>query len=747
MKINEKKTTNEPDEYRNNSLSSSKSSRDKSVNGNQTINSSRDSATQRSVHQNETIDENANHSTVNFFKRNFNKLKKKSTFYISGQNGTALVEVYLLKNGWKRDLEKNCEDIKLRWCEVKTSNNYSEFREGEQMIYQIPNNKLLTTKIGLLVSLRDYDRVMNKVHKGKSKIMPYQSFFQESYRLDVKDDRNAFFDTYKEKELWISKPTGANQGRGIYLIRSTEEVERIKNLYTEVEEKTKKKRKVPAARLVQRYVTNPLLLDGKKFDVRNYMLIASGQPYVVFYRDGYCRLTCTQYDRNSKDLCSHLTNQAMQKKSPLYEENKEETVWSMDRFNNYVNENYCNENSNKVPLNWVNTILKKKCQQIMLHCFNAVRHRLDGKRGYFDLIGCDFLISDDFQVTLLEMNSNPALHTNCSVLKNVTPRVVEQTLGLSIEVFEKACRGERILPLTTQHDCVLLYNDDHFELIEKQEKIRQLSELRRQAKSAQRRRNFNPKNFIYRRSYNTSKTSTKSDQQKESPANSVNAKYSNTSINKSAVNKSTTSTSGAQSSNRVSSPPNTVTYRNKYKHVVSKVGQIFNVPNNKPASECELTSTEATPTVINITTNTDQQNKNEQNSEVESKMCDYTKQFGKITTVSNSNKLRSNEVKYPPLLIRSQNERLLNKVNRKSTKSLKIASRNSDTSNEEQKAFSKKSFSQNSNFYFKSMSTTSVSSLKEARLLGWLLVENEDEQSKTSLCKPSVAHYSRCFYK
>ena len=74
-------------------------------------------------------------------------------------------------------------------------------------------------------------------------------------------------------------------------------------------------------------------------------------------------------------------------------------------------------------------------------------------------------------------------------------------------------------------------------------------------------------------------------------------------------------------------------------------------------------------------------------------MCDYTKQFGKITTVSNSNKLRSNEVKYPPLLIRSQNERLLNKVNRKSTKSLKIASRNSDTSNEEQKAFSKKSIS------------------------------------------------------
>jgi len=501
---NETKISNEPglsskldrkEENKSNSLLITKSSYDKIVDNNQTIHS-RDSATQRLFPQNEILYENSTHSTVKVFKRNLDKLKKKSTFYISGQNGTALVELYLLKNGWKRDLEKNCEDIKLRWCEVKTCNNYNVFREGEQMIYQIPNNKLLTTKIGLLVSLRDYDRVMNKVYKGKSRILSYQSFFQESYRLDIKVDRNAFFDTYKDKELWISKPTGANQGRGIYLIRSTEEVERIKKLYTEVEEKVKKKKKIPAARLVQRYVTNPLLLDGKKFDVRNYMLIASGQPYVMFYRDGYCRLTCTQYDKNSMDLCSHLTNQAMQKKSPLYKENKEETVWSMDRFNNYVNENYCNENNDKVPLNWVNTILKKKCQQIMLHCFNAVRHRLDGKRGYFDLIGCDFLVNDDFEVTLLEMNSNPALHTNCSVLKNVIPRVVEQTLGLSIEVFEKACRGERILPLTTQHDCVLLYNGDHFEIIEKQEKIRQLNEIRRQAKSAQRRRTFNPKNFI-----------------------------------------------------------------------------------------------------------------------------------------------------------------------------------------------------------------------------------------------------------
>ena len=39
-------------------------------------------------------------------------------------------------------------------------------------------------------------------------------------------------------------------------------------------------------------------------------------------------------------------------------------------------------------------------QQIMTHCFLAVKSKLECKLGYFDLIGCDFLIDDNFKVTL-----------------------------------------------------------------------------------------------------------------------------------------------------------------------------------------------------------------------------------------------------------------------------------------------------------------------------------------------------------
>lgn len=58
-----------------------------------------------------------------------------------------------------------------------------------------------------------------------------------------------------------------------------------------------------------RYIDKPLLLDGKKFDVRSYLLIACTVPYMLFFGHGYVRLTCLNYDPMSDDLTSHLTNQ------------------------------------------------------------------------------------------------------------------------------------------------------------------------------------------------------------------------------------------------------------------------------------------------------------------------------------------------------------------------------------------------------------------------------------------------------
>ncbi|XP_036918152.1 inactive polyglycylase TTLL10 isoform X2 [Sturnira hondurensis] len=383
-------------------------------------------------------------------------------FYIGGTNGASIISSYCKSKGWQRIQDGRRGDYKLKWCEVKCRDSYSSFREGEQLLYQIPNNRLLTTKIGLLSTLREYSRVVSKTSLcTQAKFLKMEEFFPETYRLDIKEEREAFFTLFDETQTWICKPTASNQGKGIFLLRNQEEVATLQAKTQSIEEDPIHRKmpfRAPQARVVQRYIQNPLLLDGKKFDVRAYLLVACTVPYMVFFGHGYARLTLNLYDPRSQDLSGHLTNQSMQKKSPLYVLLKEGTVWSMEQLNRYINHKF--REPRGLPSDWVFTTFTKRMQQIMAHCFLAVKSKLECKLGYFDLIGCDFLIDDNFKVWLLEMNSNPALHTNCEVLKEVVPRVVTETLDLALETFQKSLRGHRMLPLLSQRRFVLLLNGE-----------------------------------------------------------------------------------------------------------------------------------------------------------------------------------------------------------------------------------------------------------------------------------------------
>ncbi|XP_030623588.1 protein polyglycylase TTLL10 [Chanos chanos] len=388
-------------------------------------------------------------------------------YFLGGRNGASIITSYCESKGWQRTYDQTRVDYKLKWCEIKSSATYYNFKEGEQLVFQIPNNKVLTTKIGLLCSLREYDRVCDKVKLGYGlKKMKMEEFFPATFRMDVRDERNSFFAQYEgvcdnKNNVWICKPTGLNQGRGIFLLQTPEDItalkERLHNTTGSQTSKTSPFR-VPQARIVQQYIQNPLLLKGRKFDVRSYFLIACTSPFMVFFRHGYVRLTCDLYNPNSSDLSAHLTNQYMQKKNPLYSELKEETVWSMARFNAYVNEKFMEPKN--LPRDWVLGAFARRMQQVMMQCFLAVKAKLDRKLGYFDLIGCDFLIDEDFKVWLLEMNSNPALHTNCEVLREVVPSTVTETLDLTLEIFHKRLSGTSLLPLSSQKDFILLFGPE-----------------------------------------------------------------------------------------------------------------------------------------------------------------------------------------------------------------------------------------------------------------------------------------------
>jgi hypothetical protein len=66
--------------------------------------------------------------------------------------------------------------------------------------------------------------------------------------------------------------------------------------------------------IAQKYISNPLLVNGHKFDFRIYLLIASTDPLIVFYHDGFLRISLSKYSKNSTEKSTHFTNTALSKK-------------------------------------------------------------------------------------------------------------------------------------------------------------------------------------------------------------------------------------------------------------------------------------------------------------------------------------------------------------------------------------------------------------------------------------------------
>ena len=121
----------------------------------------------------------------------------------------------------------------------------------------------------------------------------------------------------------------------------------------------------------------------------------------------------------------HLTNASVQKKDPLYEANKEQQIQTVAEVADKVE-----QNGQPASAAFLRDELDESIKQCMVDVLKAAVPKLTRKKGYFDLLGFDFMVTGANKLQLLEVNTNPALSLDNAVLANLLPGVVDGTLEL-----------------------------------------------------------------------------------------------------------------------------------------------------------------------------------------------------------------------------------------------------------------------------------------------------------------------------
>ena len=213
-------------------------------------------------------------------------------------------------------------------------------------------------------------------------------FAPKTFLMDDLDQCRAFFQFARRiRHSWIMKPYNGEGGEGITIHPNATKLRRIFNC--------KKSKNF----LVQKYI-NPFLLDGRKFDVRAYFLIARTDPFLVFYHHGYLRLSLKKYSMNS-DRATHLVNTHIQSQEDGYEQIAHTHMWTFNEFQSYLTQHQLASHE------WVKSVLEEFLKKVALFIFHSGRRFYKRKRGAFQLVGLDCLVDDQLHPWFTEANNYP----------------------------------------------------------------------------------------------------------------------------------------------------------------------------------------------------------------------------------------------------------------------------------------------------------------------------------------------------
>lgn len=298
-----------------------------------------------------------------------------------------------------------------------------QLKKPNQRVNRIPGAVDLCRKVAFTELMR---KCCNNI-QGQDDNTVASDWYPESWIIPGEEEDTKFQEALKSGPL-ILKPDGGHQGDGIYLITSTACLDRHMS--------TLKQPQGEKRAIVQKYINEPMLLGGKKFDLRVYVLILSLEPLRVFVcKEALVRCSTIDYEpvsaSNSASLGMHLTNYAVNKYDPGYQHavidgakgvaekphmHTHTGVVGSKRTLSSVLAQLESEQNVDVHSLWTNicTMLKQAAGEIAFSLKEKARvgtepQRVAVNRDCFQLLGFDVLLDKDATPHLLEVNDKPAM--------------------------------------------------------------------------------------------------------------------------------------------------------------------------------------------------------------------------------------------------------------------------------------------------------------------------------------------------
>ncbi|KAM8877156.1 putative tubulin polyglutamylase TTLL9 [Synchiropus picturatus] len=325
-------------------------------------------------------------------------------------------EVLGKRPGWTE--VSNDYEWDFHWCNVTWLRKkfvHSQMKKNAR-INHFPNNYELTMKNLMARNLRKYQKMSSK----DSSCLGVYDFFPETFQMPI--DYHLFVEHFKRYpgSIWIMKPAASSQGKGIFLFKDLKDIMNWKK--TRVTPKEGKEELKPPVYVAQRYIEDPYLINGRKFDLRIYVLVTSFTPLKAWlYRDGFARLSGPRFFLNSiHDKFVHLTNVAIQKKAPGYDGDKF-GKWNLQQLRRYLTAKHHRTDVE---------MLFKMIDNIIISSLLSVQNIIINDKHCFELYGYDILLDQYLKPWLIEVNASPSMTPSSQDDHLLKYRLLEDTLNI-----------------------------------------------------------------------------------------------------------------------------------------------------------------------------------------------------------------------------------------------------------------------------------------------------------------------------